>query len=89
VTSFILVPCARVLFSYRSTATPRVASPHARSLNTFTPPTLSSLSFGPEPCTSTTARNGPSPFGSVSVAGSFHSSPPTVTSRSVKLSGFA
>src|SRR4051794_11631121 len=74
-----------VRLSYRRTAIPRDASPSARSRNTLVPPTASSRVFGPEPCTSTTAGNGPAPLGTVSVPGSFQSSVPTVTGRSVNV----
>ena len=66
---------------------PRDDKPCARSLKTFAPPMDSSRSFGPEPCTSTNAGNGPSPFGMVSVAGSFHLSSPIVRSTPVNESG--
>ena len=58
---------------------PRLARPSARSRNGLLGPMVSSRSFGPEPCTSTTAGQGPSPTGVVSVPGRSRS--PTVTSR--------
>ena len=42
---------------------PLLARPHARSLNTLTPPMLSSSSFGPDPCTRTTAGKRTRPLG--------------------------
>ena len=47
-------------------------------------PIVSSRSCGPEPCTSTTAGNGPPPFGIASVPGRARSSSPTASSRSLK-----
>ena len=58
---------------------PREASPQARSLNGLFGPRVSSRSLGPEPWTRTSAGNGPSPLGTVSVPGSAHSPAPTVT----------
>jgi len=60
---------------------PRVAKPSARSRNTLTPPTLSSRSLGARAVYQHhRGGHGPFPFGTVSVPGSFHSSPPTVAS---------
>src|SRR5512137_115571 len=62
---------------------PLVANPQARSRNGLLAPTVSSRSFGPEPWTSTTAGQGPTPvLGSVSVPGNRHSPRPTVNSFS-------
>src|SRR5271163_4993244 len=70
---------AKVRLSYRSTTTPRVLSPSARSLKTRLGPIVSSRSCGPDPASSTTAGNGPSPVGIVKVPGSVHGAAPTVT----------
>src|SRR5580700_3531768 len=51
---------------------PRLASPQARSANGLLGPTVSSSSCGPEPCTSTTAGNGPSTLGLVNLPGSWY-----------------
>src|ERR1019366_1568868 len=62
---------------------PLVANPQARSRNGLLAPMVSSRSFGPEPCTRTTAGQGPTPaLGSVSVPGNRHSPRPTVNSFS-------
>src|ERR1039458_1237224 len=62
---------------------PLVANPQARSRNGLLAPMVSSRSFGPEPCTSTTAGQGPTPaLGSVSVPGNRHSPRPKVNSFS-------
>ena len=68
---------------------PRLASPQAKSLNGLFDPMVSSSSCGPDPCTSTTAGNGPAPLGSVSVPGSCQAPLATVTLRSWKAPGFA
>src|SRR4026208_1454856 len=68
---------------------PRDASPVPRSLNGLLAPTVSSRSFGPDPCTRTTPGQGPVPDGIVSVAGRDHSLDPRVISLSTNDDGFA
>ncbi len=68
---------------------PREASPQARSRKTFVPPTVSSRSWGPDPCTRTTAGNGPLPTGMESVPGRIQGSVPNFTSDSLNFDGFA
>ena len=83
--------CARVTFSNRSTATPAVASPQARSLSGLFRPMVSSWSFGPEPASRTTPGTGawPARRGTLSVPGTASGPSPTVTSCSVNASGSA
>ncbi len=83
----ISAACALVRLSYRSTAIPDDARPQARSRSGAFGPIVSSRSWGPEPATSTTAGNGPFPFGIERVPGRDHGAEPTVTSVSVKVSG--
>ena len=81
------LPCVLVRLSYRNTAIPRLARPSARSRNTLFGPSDSSRSFGPEPWTSTTPGNGPSPTGVDRVPGSGQPPTSTITASSRNAAG--
>jgi hypothetical protein len=85
----ILPPYTFDRLSKRSTAMPREARPAARSAKGLFGPIVSSRSFGPEPWINTSAGKGPSPLGTVSVPGNFHSPVPTLMSDSVNDAGSA
>ncbi len=82
-------PWVCVTLSKRSAATPRLASPHARSLSGLFRPIVSSRSAGPEPPSSTTAVRGPGWRGRLSVPGTASGPVPTVTSCSSNAAGSA
>jgi hypothetical protein len=81
--------CTKDTRSKRATATPRLASPQARSLSGLFIPLVSSRSNGPPPLSSTTPGHGPGPCGRVSVPGTASAAVPTVISCSPNRLGSA
>src|SRR5689334_13050801 len=66
---------------------PRLARPSARSRNGLLGPNVASRSPAPEPCTSTTAGNGPAPTGTVTAPGKAQPPASTVAGSSRNVAG--